>query len=171
MVMEIIGGAGLLVESTLVLLLCAPMPSNRLRGAVTRWVQDLWRHQFVRYTFAVTTVVNGCNLALLFNALRRPYYQLGLSFGRARIRGLMDLGLQIDLLRNERNAFISGTSLFMFLILRRLIDIQTQLHSARTVEKEVRAVMGSPVPDRKASAHLSEQARVSQKSRLAQQQG
>ena len=33
--------------------------------------------------------------------------------------------------RNERNAYITGFSLFMFLVLRRLIDIQMKLHEVR----------------------------------------
>lgn len=167
MVMEIIGGAGLLAESLLVMLLCAPMPSNKLRGTVTRWVNDLWNRQFIRYAFAVTSVVNGCNLAMLFYALRQPYYRLGWGFGMPRARGLMEAGAQIELLRNERNAFVSGTSLFVFVVLRRLIKIQMQLHSARTVEKATVEDVGSDEgkgrsTGQTASPHLSRQAQVSQ---------
>jgi B-cell receptor-associated protein 31 len=139
MVMVAIGGAGLLAESVLVLLLCAPMPSNTIRGAVTHWVSSLWNHQLVQSAFAVTSIVNGCNLAMLFYALRQPYYQLGLGFGRRHMRALMEMGAQIELLRNERDAFISGTSLFLFVILRRLVRIQMQLHSARAAEKAAAA--------------------------------
>eukprot|EP01043_Picozoa_sp_COSAG02_P047619 COSAG02_NODE_4584_length_5189_cov_110.838900_4_plen_180_part_00 len=155
MVLVAIGATGLLAESLLVLLLCAPMPSNRIRGAVTHWVNNLWNHQFVKYSFTVLSVVNSCNLVMLFYLLRQPYYQLGLGFGRRRVRALMELGAQIELLRNERNAFISGASLFLFVILRRLVKIQKQLHSARTAEKS--ATTGSPRSvDQKATAHLAE---------------
>ena len=77
MVLEIVGGAGLLAESVLVLLLVAPMPSNALRGSLTRWVSSLWTRPWVRYTFWITTATNALNLLLLFNALRLPYYKMG----------------------------------------------------------------------------------------------
>lgn len=144
MVMVAIGGAGLLVESLLVLLLCAPMPSNKIRGAVTRWVDNLWNHQFIKYSFSVLSIVNGSNLMMLIYSLRQPYYQLGLGFGRRRVRALMELGAQIELLRDERNAIISGASLFLCVILRRLVKIQMQLHSARTAEKSATGGAGSP---------------------------
>ena len=158
MVLVAIGGTGLVVESLLVGLLCAPMPSNKIRGAVTRWVSNLWNNQVVKYAFYLASIVNGCNLVMLFYALRQPYYQLGLAFGRPRMRLLMDIGAQLELLRDERNAFISGSSLFMFVILRRLVKIQTQLHSARTAQK---AASPPRAIDRIVSEHVAQQARKS----------
>jgi hypothetical protein len=43
---------------------------------------------------------------------------------------------QITLYRNERNAFLTGGNLFIFLVLRRLVDIQDQLRRARIASKE-----------------------------------
>ena len=46
----------------------------------------------------------------------------------------------------ERNAYITGFSLFLSLVLNRLIDIQGKLHSARQGVKQGGAVpMGMPV--------------------------
>jgi hypothetical protein len=111
---------------------------------VTRWVDNLWNHQFIKYSFSVLSIVNGSNLMMLIYSLRQPYYQLGLGFGRRRVRALMELGAQIELLRDERNAIISGASLFLCVILRRLVKIQMQLHSARTAEKSATGGAGSP---------------------------
>ena len=49
--------------------------------------------------------------------------------------------------QNERNAYITGFSLFLFFVLRRLLDIQRKLHEARQQMKEGRIAKGQPAVD------------------------
>ena len=46
-----------------------------------------------------------------------------------------------DMFRQERNALICGASLFLWFVLRRLVDIQGKLHESRAMHK---AVGGAP---------------------------
>jgi len=44
-----------------------------------------------------------------------------------------------SLFRNERNLYITGGSLFIFLVLYRIIDVQSKLHEHRERVKELEA--------------------------------
>lgn len=46
--------------------------------------------------------------------------------------------------REERNAFIAGMGLFLFLVLHRLVDIQDKLHKARESVKLAASAAESP---------------------------
>ena len=109
-------------------LLILPMPSNKVRGAITRWVTGLWKNDAVRYTFTAIMALNVFYFYFVMDAILHPFYDLGLL---TPIEQAPTCELKMDLFRNERNAYITGFSLFMFLVLRRLIDIQTKLHEVR----------------------------------------
>ncbi|KAL1523306.1 hypothetical protein AB1Y20_018252 [Prymnesium parvum] len=136
---------GLLFECLLVTLLIMPVPSNAVRGAVTKWVTQLWHVAGVRYAFIAIMALDAFYFYFVMDALFHPLYDLGFL---SPIEQAPTCELKMDLFRNERNAYITGFSLFMFFVLRRLIDIQTQLHQARASIKRMGGgdvPMGEPV--------------------------
>ena len=54
-----------------------PMPSNQVRGAVTRWVVGLWSHDAVRYTFMGIMGLNVFYFYFVMDAMLHPLYDLG----------------------------------------------------------------------------------------------
>jgi len=134
----------LMLECLFVILLILPMPSNKVRGFITQWVTKVCEHPAVRYGFTAVMILDAVYLYFLMGALTHPLYDLGFL---SPIENAPTCELKVDLFRNERNAYITGFSLFMFLVLRRLIDIQSKLHQAREDMKAMRGSvpMGSPV--------------------------
>ena len=137
----------MLIEAFIVLLLVMPMPSNHVRGAITASVTALWEKQpAIRYIAVCLTLINGFYFWHVIDALLDPFR---VHFG---IFGLNDPLLTCEMratnFERERNAYITGFSLFLFLVLRRLVDIQVKLHEARADSKSVAAgvPMGQPVP-------------------------
>lgn len=86
-----------------------------------------------------TTWLDLIYFYFVMDAILHPLYDLGLL---TPIEQAPTCELKMDLFRNERNAYITGFSMFMFLILVRLVDIQKKLHEARA---DVKA-MGGGVP-------------------------
>lgn len=132
------------VECLLVTLLVMPMPSNKVRGAVTAWVSGLWDVTFVRYAFTSCMALDAFYLYFVFDALLHPLYDIGLL---TPIETDASCEQRASRLQNERNAYITGFSLFLFFILRRLLDIQAKLHEARGEQKASSGgvPMGEPV--------------------------
>ena len=125
----------LFVEVTLVTLLCAPMPSNEIRGAVTSWVASLWDLKPVQYAVLALLALDVFYFAFVYQALSNPLYDLGI-FSR-------EMGVSCEYKRDlylmERNAYVSVSVFFIFFVLRRLVDIQDKLHIARS---QVKAMEG-----------------------------
>ena len=124
-----------------------PMPSNDVRGAVTKWVVSVMEIPAVRYSFMVVMALDVLYFYFVMDALTHPLYDLGLL---TPIDQAPSCEARVALFRNERNAYITGFSLFMFLVLRRLVDIQQKLHVARGEAKSGGAApmgvpMGQPV--------------------------
>jgi len=125
--------AALVVECLLVLLLLLPMPSNVVRGVITSWVKGLWNIAGVRYTILAVMALDIFYFLWILDALRSPLYDNWLS----PIEMELTCEISMSLFRNERNLYITGFSLFMFLVLYRLIDIQTKLQENRNTCKEL----------------------------------
>jgi Bap31/Bap29 transmembrane region len=125
----------LFVEVVLVTLLCLPMPSNDVRGAINGFVASLWLLKPVEYTVLALLALDVFYLAFVWQSLTNPLYDMGV-FSH-------DMGVSCeykqDLFLAERNAYIAASVLFLFFVLRRLVDIQGKLHVAR---KQVKAIQG-----------------------------
>ena len=129
-----------LVEGILVILLVLPMPSNNHRRAITDFVAGLWEAKYVQYTAISMLVIDAFYFYHVMGALLHPFYDMG-------ILSPVDVGLPCDLkagmFRNERNAYISGSGLFLFFVLNRLVDIQDKLHQYRDIVKSTTSGDGS----------------------------
>ncbi|KAG8462554.1 hypothetical protein KFE25_010379 [Diacronema lutheri] len=119
----------LLTQCSLVLLLVLPVPSNAVRGAILRLVHAIWGAQFVRFTVVLVMAIDVVYLWFTLHVMGR---QGSLFSPVDTARTEME---EIALYRDERNAFITAGNLFLFLVLRRLVDIQDQLRRARIASK------------------------------------
>jgi hypothetical protein len=128
----------MLVEVLLVLLLVMPMPNNAVRGAVVNLVSSLWDQSGLRYTFYIFLAADVFYFWYVCDALLHPLYDFGLIMPFE----VVSCEIKAGMYQAERNAYITGFSLFLFLILHRLIDIQKRLHMSREAAKSA----GAPVP-------------------------
>ena len=138
----------LFAECALVLLLVLPMPSNQIRGALTRAVIALWEAALLRNAFLIILLLDAFFFVITLHELSNPMH----AFWAGPHTIDINCERRLDIFREERNAFVTGFSLFMSLILRRLCDIQSKLHEARVYEKAVQKTtlahgvpMGVPV--------------------------
>jgi hypothetical protein len=139
-------------EMLIVSLLIMPMPSNKVRGAVTTIITSTWdKTPALRYVAIGLTIVNAIYFFNVVDALLDPW--------KPHLEGVFGFGFELivdcelraqrferevrvaaappTLCRSDaitlaytaqRNAYITGFSLFLFLVLRRLVDIQQKLH-------------------------------------------
>jgi len=134
----------LALECFLVTLLILPMPSNKVRGAITKWVISLLSNQTVKYGGFALLVLDAYYFAFTMDAISNPLIHVGIMSPLEESMVSCEKGLAA--FRNERNAYITGFSLFMFLVLRRLVDIQSQLFESRSLAKASASVpLGRPV--------------------------
>jgi hypothetical protein len=121
---------GLLFQCVLVILLVIPVPSNHVRGAILQLVHLIWTPQPVKYIVALVMALNAWYFWSTLHFMSRQGSLLSpIDTARTQTE-------EISLYRNERNAFLTGGNLFLFLVLRRLVDIQDQLRRARIAYKE-----------------------------------
>jgi Bap31/Bap29 transmembrane region len=117
----------LVVEVIIITLLCLPMPTNDVRGVINGCVASLWMLKPVEYTVLALLALDIFYLAFVWQSLSNPLYDMGI-FSH-------DMGVSCeykqDLFLAERNAYIASSVLFLFFVLRRLVDIQDKLHVAR----------------------------------------
>ena len=131
----------MLLEVVVVLLLVMPMPSNHVRGAITLAVTSVWdKNPAIRYCAIGLTLVNAFYFWTVIDALLHPWKW---AFGILVDDALISCEMRAHEYERERNAYISGFSLFLFLVLRRLVDIQMKLYEARAESKA--AAMGVPM--------------------------
>ena len=137
----------MLFEAAVVLLLCMPMPSNKVRGAVTYFVTSTWNATpALRWISGTVCLIDAFYFYQVVDTLLDPLRQ---RFGWLIVDDpLVSCEMRIHAIERERNAYITGCSLFLFLVLRRLTDIQGKLHEARYEAKSASAgvPMGQPVP-------------------------
>ena len=133
--------AFMLVEAFMVLLLVMPMPNNAARNAVVTFVSSLWDKAGVRYVFYALLAIDVFYFWYVWDALLHPLYDFGIL---VQIEAV-SCEIKANLYQNERNAYITGFSLFLFLILHRMIDIQKKLYLSRETMKRAERG-GEPVP-------------------------
>ena len=134
------------VEMLIVLLLVMPMPSNHVRGAITGAITHLWdKQEAIRYIAIGFTIINALYFWTVVDALTDPFKA---HFGFLVFDDpLVTCEMRAAMFERERNAYVTGFSLFLFLVLRRLVDIQQKLHEARADSKSAHTgvPMGAPV--------------------------
>mmetsp|Transcript_28101 Transcript_28101/g.77287 ORF Transcript_28101/g.77287 Transcript_28101/m.77287 type:complete len:153 (-) Transcript_28101:113-571(-) len=125
----------LLVELLFVTLLCLPMPNNNVRGMVTGFVVKILDQRPVQIACGCFLLLDILYFWFVSDALLHPLYDFGiLNFA---VEGGITCEAKQDLFYNERNAYLTGISIFLFLILHRMLDIQHKLHNARNRVKEL----------------------------------
>ena len=133
----------MVAQAALVMLLVMPMPNNTVRGKVTQLVANLFANQAVRYVYLSFLAIDIFYFWYVVDALTHPLYDFGLltpiEIWPCEVRAVM--------YQRERNAYITGFSLFLGLILNRLVDIQGKLHAMRDQVKSnsVGVPMGQPI--------------------------
>lgn len=131
------------IEGFLILLLVMPMPSNMVRGALTRFVTGLWDQTAVKGVSIVVMAINTLYLWHVVDVLLSPLIAMGFLVAQTP---LDSCEVRVEMLEKERNATVCGVNLFFFLILRRLVDIQMKLHESRADAKSANHIpMGRPV--------------------------
>lgn len=125
----------MITEVILVTLLVMPMPNNDLRGLLTRSVAKLWDNRFIKYTCYVLLVIDMFYFYFVFHALLHPLHDFGMIRNPAIESGITCEQKQ-NWFYNERNAYITGSSLFLFIVLNRLVQIQDKLHKTRQQVKQ-----------------------------------
>lgn len=124
----------MLMEGLIVLLLVMPMPSNQVRGAIIMAIVDTWeKNTAVRYVSLFLGAINVVYFLMVFDALQHSFYAFGFMLEDA----LVSCEFRAMAFERERNAYITGFSLFLFLVLRRMVDIQRQLFKLRGEMKDV----------------------------------
>ena len=119
-----------LVEVLLVTLLCLPMPSNEIRGVIVRFIVNMWETRPVRITSLVMLGVNVIYFWFVCDALLHPLFDFGL-IQNPFAEGHLTCEAKQNLFWNERNAYLTGMSIFLFIVLNRMVDIQDKLFQAR----------------------------------------
>lgn len=133
----------LMAEMCLVTLLCMPVPNNDVRGWLTKAVVGLLDHQSVRLIAGGCLLLDLIYFYFVFDALLHPLD----DFGVFEYFGSLGLTCEAkqELFYRERNAYLTGMSLFLAVVLMRLVDIQHKLHLARLQIKQDGAAGGSVV--------------------------
>ena len=133
----------LTVQVFIIVLLCMPLPSNTIRGRIVTGLQSLWRSSYKIRTF--TRVVMFVIALMFMDALRSAY-----TFAEQHHEGNQmahnDLMLQIQRFRNQRNAYITGFSLFLGGVIWRLMVLIAQLYECRETVKRTEVPPLSPIP-------------------------
>ena len=133
-------------QCSLVSLLILPAPNNNVRGAVTQWVAKLTHSGAVRFGLLGVVAMSAFYLWYVRDALLNPLLFLQDQFGFDGVllakKGFGGCEMEIEAFKAERNALICAANLFVYLVLHRLTDIQTQLHQQRAVAK---AAGGAPM--------------------------
>ena len=128
-----------LVEVLLVTLLCLPMPSNEIRGVIVRFIVNMWETRPVRITSLVMLGVNVIYFWFVCDALLHPLFDFGL-IQNPFAEGHLTCEAKQNLFWNERNAYLTGMSIFLFIVLNRMVDIQDKLFQARGQVKRAASV-------------------------------
>ena len=123
-------------EATVVTLLVLPVPSNQVRGVITNFVANLWHKKPILYFVFIMLALDLFYFWFVFDALLHPLHDFGIIRNPAFEGGITCEAKQ-NLFYNERNAYLTGMSLFLFVIINRLVDIQLKLHVSRDRVKEL----------------------------------
>ena len=122
-----------MLECFVVGLLCLPMPSNYVRKTVVGLLVNVWKKQQpVRFMAGLMFAVN---LWYFYEAWSYKGYSGEYSEHDA-----------IKKTREQRNFYLTGAGLFLYVILYRLIEIHSQLHDAREAQKGEKKAVEDGMP-------------------------
>lgn len=110
-----------------VALLVAPMPSNKIRGQITTTLNKIWHGE--KYVQRTCWIILTLNCYYLVDAVKT-------LTNHNRIYGSATCESRAMALWLERNAWLCGVSIFLFFVLRRVLDIQGQLFDMRDLVKK-----------------------------------
>lgn len=111
-----------------VILLCMPLPSNAIRGKIVHSFQNVWKGSYQMRT--LSRVIMFIIFLLFVDAMRSSYvYTEKHEEGATMAHN--DLMIQIQRFRSQRNAYITGFSLFLGGVIWRLLFLIAQLYEAR----------------------------------------
>ena len=115
------------------------MPSNSIRGFIVGGLTNLWnRNQIVR---AISYLVLTLDFFYSYQTFSHLYFRRGPDGRPHGFQGAWnECERRFHTCRDQRNAYITGFSIFVFLIMQRLLVIQGQLFEAR---KEVKSKKSS----------------------------
>ena len=121
----------LFVQMFFTVLLVAPLPSNAVRGFLVEAVQSLTEKPGVKYAVWGTLALNIFYFWYTIEGLTHMGRDLGIL---SPVEYAISCEAKQDMFRQERNALICGASLFLWFVLRRLVDIQGKLHESRDAQ-------------------------------------
>jgi len=119
-------------ELIVTVLLVMPMPSNKFRGSIVNAISHTWHtNDYIRKTAWVMLTLNAY---YLYDCVRNL-----LEYNKVYAASCESRAMVLYL---QRNTFISATSVFLFLVMRRLLEIQMMLFSTREAVKDSMMMLG-----------------------------
>uniref|UniRef100_A0A6U4KA63 Endoplasmic reticulum transmembrane protein n=1 Tax=Hemiselmis andersenii TaxID=464988 RepID=A0A6U4KA63_HEMAN len=117
----------LVTEAAALSILILPMPNNTIRGWVLNFFSKTWAgSNILRYMTFFLLLLN----VLYFGSSMSSIYSV-------EAFDLQTCEAKLDYFRHERNSYITGFGLFLFVVLQRIVMIQTQLHDTRDKVKAI----------------------------------
>lgn len=132
-------------QSAVVLLLVLPMPRNDMRGLLVKFLSGVWNQSsWLRNTCTTLCVINAI---MFLHDMRALYlapplmgsvgdFEPGMPRMPPPPPNAMHCEAKLVRFRTERNTYITGFSLLIFFVMRRLLVIQTQLFKSREAAKD-----------------------------------
>jgi len=111
----------LLVECLIVLLLTLPLHSDTIRAFILKCLGAVWDVSMYTRTLLVTWF--GFNVLLFAESLRKINFVENMD-PKSMEQKMMNLN---QLFRNQRNAYLTGSALFLMLVVYRLYKMQSQI--------------------------------------------
>ncbi|WIA10503.1 hypothetical protein OEZ85_010692 [Tetradesmus obliquus] len=138
-----------IMEVVIVALLVMPMPSNKVRGMVQGTINKFWHSQ--EYVKKTSWVMLTLNSYYVYDSARQLIQHNKIYAASCEAYSLA--------LYFQRNLLISGGSVFLFFVMRRLLDIQGQLFETRALAKEAAVQQQQLLDSQPSGAPASEQHR------------
>ncbi|KAJ9453257.1 hypothetical protein DIPPA_05952 [Diplonema papillatum] len=111
----------LALELFVVFLLIVPMPTNAIRGYMIDQIRLIWRrHPYFRYYSGIMLFVSTTYFAAAINFLYSDHTSI-----------VDEKNLRTQFFKEQRNAYLTGFTLFNFLVINRLLELHTQMYDMR----------------------------------------
>eukprot|EP00456_Euglypha_rotunda_P015334 TRINITY_DN1491_c0_g1_i3.p1 TRINITY_DN1491_c0_g1~~TRINITY_DN1491_c0_g1_i3.p1 ORF type:complete len:138 (-),score=0.18 TRINITY_DN1491_c0_g1_i3:24-437(-) len=121
----------LLIECCIIFLECLPLPSNVVRGYINAGITAVWdRSKYSRVLISAWWIIN---LLVFLESMHPQYHRDDTS----AITVEQKMISQNRLLRNQRNAYISGFACFLMLVLYRIHKLQQEIFQLRSFQKKL----------------------------------
>merc|ERR1712130_962956 len=105
------------------------MGANKVRGMVVQSLSGIWDpNSAIRYIAYLIVFINVIYFGMTY---KNVYY----SPSHEMLTRWEECDTKILRFREQRNLYITGFSIFLFFVFRRVLEIQKQLHEARKLVK------------------------------------